>query len=427
MKISLFQGIIMGVFAVGALIGIFVFATFDSNSGSVGASIGTVTIWGVVPRADVSNALKEITATDKSLEHVSYVQHDIATFKNDLAAAIATGSGPDLLLISQEQLFSLRNFIQTIPDATLPARTFQSSFVGEAQLFRTTTEVYGVPVLVDPLVMYYNRSTLTSNGIATPPSTWEAITGLIPKITTKTPAGRITRALTALGSYDNVYDARGILSALFLQTGVSMSVPSVNNTRRAALAGTAGEAVLRFYTQFADPTKVSYTWDASLSSSRQTFLIGDLALYFGYASEAAFIRAASPNLDFDVAPLPQPATATNKSTYGLVYALVRARGTDNPTGALNAALYLAGSSGQPSLSSNTGLAPTSLVTINAGTSDPTLAIAYRSALYAKGWLSPDPNDTDRVFSAMIQGVTSGGLDLRAALASAERSLNALFQ
>lgn len=435
MKISLFQGILYGIFGLAALIGIFVFATYTGKSGG-STSIGTVVIWGTVPKEGIQATLTLATQTDTNLRGISYVQKDPATISNDLAAAIATGAGPDLILASQEELQTLSKFITPISLSTLPARTFMNMFIGEGSIFTAPGGVgyYGIPFLVDPLVLFSNRSILSSSGIARPPATWEALTGLVPSVAVLTPSRQITRGLIALGTYNNVHNARGILSSLFLQTGVPLSQYSAGGSLVANLGESSsngvppGKAVLGFYTQFADPSKVSYTWNASLPDSEQMFLTGDLALYLGYASRARYLRAANPNLDFDVAPLPQPATAATKSVYGLVYAFMIPRGLRNAAGAYGAAALLTNSANQITAAAQTGLAPATLAQLAAPPpADPIAAVAYAEALYARGWLSPSAGDTDRIFSGMISNVISGRSSLDTALGSAEQSLNALFQ
>jgi maltose-binding protein MalE len=432
MKISLFQGILIGVFGVGALIGLFVFATYTSKSGG-NNGVGTVVIWGTLPKDEINAALTTITQTETTLKSVSYVQENPATLPGDLASAIATGAAPDLVLDSQENLFALAKFITPIPSATLPASTFTNTFVQEGNIFASSGGYYGIPFLVDPLVLFSNRSILSSDGIAKPPSTWEALTGLVPNVAVLTPAQQITRGLIALGTYGNVHDARGILSALFLQTDVPISSYSSSgflsgNLGESSSSGTPpGQAVIGFYTQFADPTKVSYTWNNSLQDSQQEFLDGDLALYLGYVSEAKYFTAANPNRNFTVSPLPQPATATTKSTYGLVYAFMIPRGAKNSAGAYQAAAILTNSAEQSAAAGATGLAPATLNQLATTPADPIAAIAYAEALYAKGWLSPAPADTDSVFSSMITSVTSGNSNLQSALSSAELSLSSFLQ
>jgi ABC-type glycerol-3-phosphate transport system substrate-binding protein len=434
MKISLFQGILFGVFGLAALVGLFVFSTY-TNTGGKGA-VGSVVIWGTLPKDDINATLTAATQIDSTLKGVSYVQKDPATLVADLTAAIASGDPPDLILSSQENLVTLSKFIATIPLSTLSAGTFQSTFVTEANLFAAPNAAgyYGVPFLVDPLVLFANQDILSSSGVPTPPATWEALTGLVSQVAQLTPSKQITRGLIALGTYGNVHDARGILSALFLQTGVPVSGYSAGGVLSANLGETGsggvppGESVLGFYTQFADPSKVSYTWNASLPDSQQGFLEGDLGLYLGYVSEARFLKQANPNLNFEVSPLPQPATATLKSTYGLVYALMIPRGAKNSAGAFTVASLLTNSGEQSAAASATGLAPAVRSDLaQAPATDPVAAVSYPEALYASGWLSPAPSDTDLVFSGMIGNVISGASTLNTALSSAELSLSSLLQ
>ena len=126
-------------------------------------------------------------------------------------------------------------------------------------------------------------------------------------------------------------------------------------------------------------------------------------------------------------PLPQPATATTKSTYGLVYAFMISRGTKNASGAYQTAALLTNSTEQTTAASATGLAPATLTKLATVPADPVAAVAYAEALYAKGWLSPTPAAVDSVFSSMINSVVSGSSNLSTALVSAERSLSSLLQ
>jgi ABC-type glycerol-3-phosphate transport system substrate-binding protein len=435
-KLSIFQTLLFGVFGLAAVIGIFVFATHTSNSGDSDVTVGTVVIWGTLPKASMQDVLIAVTKEDQSLKDVTYVEKSNGTLASDLASAIATGNAPDLVLASQEQLHSLAKLIMPIPTTALSMSTFTSAFIGESALLLTPTQdgYYGVPFLVDPLVLFSNRAILSSDGIAKPPATWEALTGLVPNVAVLTPTKQITRGLIALGSYTNVHNARAILSSLFLQTRIPI-VSSTNGSLAVNLSGTTGSseetlpgrAVLNFYTQFADPSKVSYTWNGSLPDSQQAFITGDLALYLGYLSETKLFKVANPNLDFAVSPLPQPATATLKSAYGLLYSFMVPRGAKNPSGGFQAAALLSSSEKQSVASSISGLAPAALSLLSTAPADPIALVGYAEALYAKGWLSPSPADTDAVFSSMITGVISGRLSLDAALNSATNALAALLQ
>jgi len=423
----------MGVFGLGAVVGLVVFATY--KGGGAQNAAGPVTIWGTLPKAGVEATLSALSPVDTDLKSVTYVEKDPSTLAGDLATAIATKTSPDLILASQEELTSLAKFVAPIPPAQLSAASFQSAFVAQAGIFTAPRGqgYYGIPFLIDPLVLFSNRTILSSSGIAQPPATWEALTGLVPKIAILTSSRQITRGLIALGTYTNVNSARGILSTLFLQTGVPLSAFSSTGSVVADLGSRTdsgvppGKAVLGFYTQFADPSKVSYTWNASLPNSEQMFSTGDLALYLGYASRASYLRAANPNLDFTVTAVPQPATASVKSVYALLYAFMIPSGAPNPNGALSIAALLSNAPEQAAAAANTGLAPATLSQLSAAPADPVAAVAYSEALYARGWLSPSAASTDQVFSGMIGDVISGRLSIDAALSTAEQSLTAALQ
>lgn len=433
-NVSLFQGILLAIFGLGALIGLFVFATYTSGGGSSNV-VGKVTLWGTLPKSDMQAALTAAAKTDQSLKGVTYVQKDPATLKDDLTTAIATGSGPDLVLASQEELATLVPFLETIPTSQVSASAFQGAFTDGASVYAAPSGgYYGIPFLIDPLVLFSNDAILASDNIAKPPSNWDALTGLVPTVAVLTPSQQITRALIGMGTYDNVHDALGILSALFLQTNVPIAVRTGGGLLTADLGGTSqggvppGQAVLRFYTQFADPAKVSYTWNASLDDSQSVFLAGNLAFYLGYVSEARFMEQANPNLSFSVSPLPQLSTATTKTTYGRIYAFMIPKGATNSAGAYQAAVLMTNTAEQEESASATGLAPASrTVLATPPSSDPIAEVAYASALYTEGWLSPAASATDQVFSGMIDNVITGRTTLATALSIAERSLSSLLQ
>ncbi len=433
MKVSLFQGIVTGVFVFGALVGIFIFATYDGKS-SGGVQIGPVSVWGTLPRSVIAPMLLEIGKTNEALKNVAYTEVNANALATDLAAAIATGKAPDAVLASQEQLVPLVPFIAPVPSAALSESVFANSFIDGASILRhpAGTGYYGIPFLVDPLILYANSDILASNGLTRPPATWESLVGLVPKLSVITPSKQITRGLIGLGSYGNVQNARGILSTLFLQTRVPMvsiqptGQVQVELTRSVMGGGTsAGEAVLAFYTQFVDPAKLSYTWNSSLPNSQQAFATADLALYIGYSSEANALAEANPNLNFTVASIPQPANAPTKATYGLIYSFMITRGAKNPSGAYQAAALLTNTEEQVLAAEMTGLAPVSRTVLTKPPSDTLANVAYTSALYTKGWLSPAPIDVDKAFSGMIVNVTSGRFTPGEALtrATAELSLS----
>jgi ABC-type glycerol-3-phosphate transport system substrate-binding protein len=276
--------------------------------------------------------------------------------------------------------------------------------------------------------MYYNRALLSSAGIPQPPSTWEAVIGMSDRLTVRT-AGQVTRSLVAFGEYDNVPNARAILSLFLLQAGTPISETLNGNLVSALTRGpnvegtTAAESALSFYTQFSDPAKTVYSWNRALPNARQAFLAGDLALYFGYASELPQISSGNPNLDFDMAPMPQPSRSTTRSTYGLAYAFAIPKTSKNPKGAYATAVALTAKDVELRAASALSMAPAARAALIPAKSDRFQPVYFPEALVARGWLSPSPSVTDSVFAAMIRDITSGRRNVGQALTTANDALN----
>ncbi|HYD93373.1 MAG TPA: extracellular solute-binding protein [Candidatus Paceibacterota bacterium] len=427
-KFHPFQIILIVVFAFLALFGIFSFASFNGGVSSSG-NAGEVLIWGTLPQEAIQTGIDEIRAGSDKYSDVSYEEHPAETFDRDLADAIAAGGGPDMIILSQEDLFANRAKLTLLPPSVISERTYIDSYLSIFELFLTDGGVYGVPLAVDPMVLFYNRQILASAGAATPPATWEAVTGLAKPIVRRTPDGSISEAVIPFGEYTNVRNARGIISLLFLQAGSPITiqekeeVKSVLTDTAGAFGQTAAQSALNFYTQFADPAKAVYSWNRSLPDSRSLFIAGDLALYPGFSSELPYLLAANPNLDIDVAPIPQPGTATVRTTYGLAYAFAVPKASKNPNGALQTAYALTAEMPMTAITSELSMVPARRSLVGKGSDDRYAAVSYADALVAKGWLSPGPAATDVVFSAMIGNITSGRMDSLEALHNAGESLN----
>lgn len=425
-----FQIIFIAVFVLLALVGLYLFASFSGFGGGT-KSIGTVVIWGALPQESVDAGLRALRQTDKGYSNVVYVERPAATMGRDLADAIAAGAGPDLIIVTQEELMGERNKLSVIPYSAISERTFRDSFLPIGELFLATEGMYGIPVTVDPIVLYYNRTMLSTNGIVRPPSTWEAVTGLVPLLTARTPEGTITKSTIALGEYENIDNARAIISLLFLQSGSEISRKTSNGSVQASFAGGASatgiapaESALNFYTQFANPAKTTYSWNRALRNSRQTFLAGDSAFYLGYASEQPMLAAGNPNLDFDMASVPQPGTSSVRATYARAYAFAIPKASKNADGALASALALIAKERIILIAREAAMAPATRSTLVPADGEIYTPVFYPQALVARGWLSPAPLTTDAIFETMISDITTGRRLTRDALSIAERALNA---
>ncbi len=392
-----------------------------------------VIVWGTFPMGMFTEVLTTIRSSDKAFGAVQYIEKEPRTFQNDLVNAIADGSSPDLVILPHELLVSLRSKLLPITYETFPERTFKDTYVEGAEIFMGEEGIYGIPFGVDPLVLYWNRDLFSNAGLSNPPRTWEELVNITtPALTKRDDNYQIEKSAIALGEFGNVTNAKEILSMLFLQAG-SILVERRGITYRVVLNETVGEglptgdAALSFYTQFSNPASGSYTWNRSLENDRTRFLGGDLALYIGFASEYEDLRKANPNLNFDVAVLPQGSASTVRRNYANFYAFAIPRATANEGGAYNAAVVMAGEDYVELLTEKIQVAPALRSLLGKGSSNPARQIAYQTSLISRGWLDPNPVESEATFKDMIQGVTSGRVRISDAIQDASEQLRLLFK
>ena len=429
MKIN-FQIIVLIIFIAAAIFGVLVFsgAIPIGNSKTSGAQ-GTVTLWGTVPSDAIATALGAFNAANTSFT-VKYVQKSTDTFDQDLLEALASGTGPDLFFLPDNLAYHYSNKIFTIPYSSYPLVSFENTFAGAGQVFLTDSGLLAFPISIDPLMMYYNRSTLDANGIVYPPATWDDLVGMIPKLTQKDNSNTITKSAVAFGQFSNVNNAKDILATLFMQLG-SPIVTKQNGSFVSALTSQTGNydlsSMLKFYTDFSDPNNSAmYSWNASFPNSNDDFSSENLAFYFGFASELKSLINKNPNQDFFIAPVPQIKNANSKVTDARVTGIAISSFSKNFNAAYTAASLMATGDFASQFATATGTVPARRDLLNIKTTDAYTPYFYSSALYAKSWVDPSPVDTNNIFSGMVNEVLSGDMSVGDAIKDAHAKMSLLL-
>ena len=220
MNSKLFQYVVMGAFIFFIVVGAILFATYRSSDKSVTQI--SITMWGTLPAADFSSFVSRYFNENELKHTVKYEEKDPATFDQDLVEAIASGEGPDAIILPEDLIARYRNKIFPIPYATLSELDFKQTYIQEGELFLDSNGVLALPFSVDSLVMYWNRDIFNNASVIKPPATWSEISALVLKMTKKDPAQNITRSTAALGEFRNITNAKEIISALLFQAGTTI-------------------------------------------------------------------------------------------------------------------------------------------------------------------------------------------------------------
>ena len=431
-----FEVVLLGFFGVMAIGGLLFFVLYDRIfEPEIGYYGNSVIIWGTFDDFEVNEVLFKIMEDDRDFQVVSYKQMDPRTFDSELVNAIAEGRSPDLVLLPSDLLVKHRAKILSLTYEQKPERDFKDSYVDGAEIFLLNDGFYGWPIMVDPLMMYWNRTMFANAGLAVPPTTWETVlSSTLPSINRITTDLDVLQSAVAFGEYDNITNAKEILTMLLFQAGTNIVTEQSGDylIDLYSISGGGGglppgDAALSFYTQFANPVAGSYSWNRSLQRDDLQFLGERLALYFGMGSEYASLAERNPNLNFDVTDVPQGATSNVKRTYGKFYALSILKVSENPQGAFRVAEKLGSAEFSQMFAENLELAPVHRSILSQLATDSVRASLYRASLIAQDWLDPDVEVTENLMRTMITDVTSGRRRVNDAVSDYIDRLGLLFK
>lgn len=437
MKNNPFQLVLIIIFLAIGAVALLVFAGVIKIGGDKGTTgpKGTVVLWGTVSGEVMNPLIDKFNNENKEIE-IKYRRQSADTFNQDLLEAIASGSGPDMFLLPDSLAQNYLNKISVIPYTSYPAANFRSVFATAGEVFMTSKGILAFPLIVDPLVMYYNKTQLDSNDIVYPPAYWDDFASLVPTLTKKEEASRqIINSATALGQFSNVTNAKAILSSLFMQAGnniVSEISPGYFGSVLASLPGEKTGAnlgpIISFYTSFADPLSSLYSWNKSLPNSDVFFTSDKLAFYFGFAGELNAIKGRNPNLNFGITSIPQIKNASSKVTKANVTGIAVSAFSKNPSAALSAATYLAtNGSFAKDFSNALNIPPARRDLLLDRPTDIYGPVLYSSALFSKSWLDPDPVESNAVFRNLIDSVLANTTTPADAVVDASSKINLLLR
>ncbi len=421
-----FQISLTAIFIIFIIAGVTVFATYKSKDSS--DTLPTINVWGTFPASVFNDFVQKLNLTRATTLNINYTEINPANFRKQFIDELARGKGPDAILVSQQDIIGYYDKIIQIPDKVFTKRDFQNSFTPQANLYLTADGSLAFPLIVDPLVMYWNRTMFTNAGIAKYPVYWDEFSTITQKLTLKDDNSNIRRSAIAMGEFNNINHAREIFGALLLQSGNPVTFYSDQGLQSglgdSSYAGTqTSSPALNFFTQFSNPRDYRYSWNRSLPNSKSSFLSGTLGTYFGYTSEVADIKAKNPNLDFDVAPLPQARTGKLRVTYGNMYGLSMVRSTTNQNATFAVMQILTAPDAQALLSSITYLPSVRREAIATGSTDPYMAVFLDASLISKGWLDTSVERSNQIFTNLAESITSGKSDVFSALKQADDELN----
>ncbi|MFA5133383.1 MAG: extracellular solute-binding protein [Patescibacteria group bacterium] len=296
---------------------------------------------------DDSDAFTDLIAEYNKVHpnvNITYRKLRYDEFEKKLLEAMAEDRGPDIFSIHNTWVRGYQSKLLSLPESiSLPYRTIQGTIkkdvvwemqnkkslslrdlktqfidqvyddvvLPEANEKGTANKIYGLPLSVDTLVLFYNKELLNAAGIPEPAKDWQTLQEQVKKLTKQNTEGDIITSGIAMGAANNVDRAMDILSVLMMQNGTKMANDggaATFNVLPEELQGRTsppGIEALTFYTDFASPQKEVYSWNETMPNSLDAFIQGKAAYMLSYSYNLPIIRARAPKLNFGVAKIPQ--------------------------------------------------------------------------------------------------------------------------
>jgi len=299
----------------------------------------TLKYWRVYDEEDAFDKIIKKYKSLHSFVTIEYKKFRFDEYEKELLNALAEDRGPDIFSIPSTWIAEYQNKIQPMPAQTTMVYpvikgTLKKELIPELRTVKSLTlrelknnfvdivyddvllkkdgeeKVYGLPLYMDTLAMYYNRDLLNNAGITKAPENWnKKFQETVKKLTKQNNKGLLIQSGVGMGGAENIERSADILALLMMQNGAVMSqgnsilfheIPPGNDRDY-----NPGLGALQFYTDFANPAKEVYCWNNNLSSSIDLFTQGNLAMMFGYSYHLPTIKARAPKLNFGIAKIPQ--------------------------------------------------------------------------------------------------------------------------
>lgn len=376
--------------------------------------------------------------------------------ENKLIQALADGLAPDVVSLPNSWLRGWQHRLAPLPPTlTLPylevtgtfkkesrwvlkdivsldSKTLKSRYVDTViNDVYLDNKIYGLPLNLDTLLVFYNVDLLTAAQFPEAPKNWTDFKTAAQAITRLDKQGQLLQNGAALGTTDNIPYYFDIVSALMLQNGTPMMTNGrVTFSEPISVQGETylpGSDALRFYTDFANPTKETYSWSANEQSAREAFAAGKLGFMFGYWRDLATIKAMAPKIRIGVGNFPQIEGSFQTSYYANYYIETVLKQSQHQTEAWDLIQFITTPAEAKKYLDNSKRPTAQREFVTAQLADEDLSVPAAQVLTAKTWYQGyNIEAVQNTFKDMIKQVLAG-VAIDQALGAAAKQVSATLR
>lgn len=224
---------------------------------------------------------------------IEYIKMSPENYRDKLIARSKLNQGPDIFRFHNTWLPQLKEILAPLPKQIMSDAEFEKTFYKIHQKdLKNGNYYYGLPLMIDGLVLVYNEDLFKKAGIDSPPSTWEDISNIVPKITVKNLQGEIITSGIAIGTTGNLEHFSDIFGLLLIQNGGDLS----------NLTSSEAVGALQMFRRFAEPP--NNFWDQNMPNSINAFIQEKVAMIIVPSWQILTIKASNPEIRIKVVPVP---------------------------------------------------------------------------------------------------------------------------
>lgn len=427
------RNILLGVGIFAALFAVLIFSGKIPIGDKKNAPTGEVVMWGTLPETEMNTIVQEFNPQAKTYR-VTYREVREDVFDQKLLEALANGTGPDVIIAPYQNILHNSTRIFSFPLASIGEKEYKDAYVGGASIFFGQEGALALPISIEPMVLFYNRTLFSKHGIINPPTYWDEVSSIVPTLTLHNERRQFIEHGIALGAPNTPY-AKDILMSIVAQLGQVPTIKQYTTNNESYITVIANEPIIpkgdvlpltaatRFFVQFADPAQKLYSWNEYEGKADDMFVAEKLAMYIGYSGELNVLRNRNPRAEIEMAPFPQTRENNTFATGMRMYAIATLKSSKNLNAALTVEGAFAGSGVAPAIASITGGVPA----FRQYASTPGLdSIIAKSMLVARGWHDIFYQQSTSYIASMISDTINGRQTVVDAVATCVSRLQDLY-